>query len=57
MVAAAYLNFDLCVDDHGEQSNRSSSGLMVENAFSLRPDSSQNRGMLNFPSPIFLDLL
>nr|VDD64743.1 unnamed protein product [Brassica oleracea] len=44
-------------DDHGEQSNRSSSGLMVENAFSLRPDSSQNRGMLNFPSPIFLDLL
>ncbi|KAH0920340.1 hypothetical protein HID58_028000 [Brassica napus] len=44
-------------DDHGEQSNPSSSGLMVENAFSLRPDSSQNRGILNFPSPIIMDLL
>ncbi|KAF8103569.1 hypothetical protein N665_0188s0497 [Sinapis alba] len=38
-------------DDHGEQSNPSSSGLMVENA------SSQNRGILNCPSPIILDLL
>ncbi|KAJ4867329.1 PHD finger family protein [Raphanus sativus] len=44
-------------DDHGEQSNPSSSGRMVENAFPLRPDSSQNRGMLSCPSPIILDLL
>ncbi|WZZ07200.1 hypothetical protein YC2023_093121 [Brassica napus] len=44
-------------DDHGEQSNPSSSGLMVENAFSLRPNSCQNRGILSCPSPIILDLL
>ncbi|XP_056850425.1 uncharacterized protein LOC108824486 isoform X1 [Raphanus sativus] len=44
-------------DDQGEQSNPSSSGRMVENAFSLRPDSSQNRGILSCPSPIILDLL
>ncbi|KAJ0241475.1 PHD finger family protein [Hirschfeldia incana] len=44
-------------DDHGEQSNPSSSGPMVENAFSLTPDSSQNRGRLSCPSPVILDLL
>jgi hypothetical protein len=43
-------------DDHGEQSNSSSSGVMMENAFSLRPNSSQNRGNLNCPNPIILDL-
>ncbi|KAL0702080.1 hypothetical protein Bca4012_058202 [Brassica carinata] len=48
---------DKLSDDHGEQSNPSSSGLMVENAFSLRPDSSQNRGMLSCRSRIILDLL
>jgi hypothetical protein len=29
---------------------------MMENAFSLRPNSSQNRGNLNCPNPIILDL-
>ncbi|CAD5317497.1 unnamed protein product [Arabidopsis thaliana] len=43
-------------DDHGEQSNSSSSGVMMENAFSLRPNSYQNRGNLNCPNPIILDL-
>ncbi|KAG2313522.1 hypothetical protein Bca52824_025079 [Brassica carinata] len=45
----------LC-DDHGEKSNPSSSRVMVDNAFSLGPNSSQNRGILNCPSPIILDL-
>ncbi|CAN6853112.1 unnamed protein product [Brassica oleracea] len=44
-------------DDLGEKSNPSSSGLMVENAFSVGPNSSQNRGILNDPSPMILDLL
>ncbi|CAH2067762.1 unnamed protein product [Thlaspi arvense] len=44
-------------DDHGEQSNSGSSGVMLENAFSLGPNNSQNRGNLNCPSPIILDLL
>ncbi|CAE5964495.1 unnamed protein product [Arabidopsis arenosa] len=43
-------------DDHGEQSNSSSSGVMLENAFSLGPNSSQNHGNLNCPNPIILDL-
>ncbi|XP_024007484.1 uncharacterized protein LOC18009413 isoform X2 [Eutrema salsugineum] len=39
-------------DDHGEQSNSSSSGVILENAVSLGTN-----GNLNSPSPIILDLL
>ncbi|XP_056850053.1 uncharacterized protein LOC108842567 isoform X2 [Raphanus sativus] len=50
-------------DDHGGELNPISSGVMVENAFSVRPNSSHmpnsshNRRILNCPSPIILDLL
>ncbi|XP_019093842.1 PREDICTED: uncharacterized protein LOC104751678 [Camelina sativa] len=44
-------------DDHGQRSNSSSSGVMLKNAISLGPNSSQNRGNLNCPTPIILDLL
>lgn len=51
------LFLNCCVDDHGEQSNSNSSGFMLENDFSLGPNSSQNCGNLNCPSSIILDLL
>ncbi|KAF2549364.1 hypothetical protein F2Q70_00021948 [Brassica cretica] len=38
-------------------SSPSSSGVMVDDAFSSGPNSSQNRGIFNCPSPIILDLL
>ncbi|KFK42174.1 hypothetical protein AALP_AA2G220700 [Arabis alpina] len=44
-------------DDHGEQSNSNSSGVMLENDVSLGPNSSQNRGNMTCPSPMILDLL
>uniref|UniRef100_A0A1J3GMS1 Protein Jade-3 n=1 Tax=Noccaea caerulescens TaxID=107243 RepID=A0A1J3GMS1_NOCCA len=43
-------------DAYGEQSNSSCSG-MLENAFSLRRNRSQNYGNMNCPSPIILELL
>ncbi|XP_023643425.1 uncharacterized protein LOC17894394 isoform X2 [Capsella rubella] len=48
---------DLPSDDHCEQSNSNSSGVMLDNTFSLGPTSSQNCGNLNCPTPIILDLI